>query len=1441
MLLSYIKAIKKRKGLKTFLFKEKGTQLVIGMHPKEDMKHKQGRKSYKVPVSMQRPIFVLLVLGIFYNLQAQPVRKPQFDKWVFPNFCQLDFTGGAPVFSKTGAAYVIESSGCYGDQSGNVLFYSDGVNMYDATHSIMPNGVLWSSAGGRMGPLIIPVIGSSTKYYAFQVDGGSTTFTQPACGPLARFDGLYYHIIDMTLNGGLGDIVAGRKNISLVDSTGESVIGMMHENGKDFWIIVRKAHSNNYYSFLVTQSGVCTTPVISSFTGGIPSNPRGLMTLAPSHDATQIAVSQGSTISGGLLQLFDFESCSGRLSNPTNISNSLRGWYDVAFSPNDSLIYATFTSGGFLNASFFQYERFAGNIPASQNTIGGSIPWGYHPNVLGYLGMRVYGDTLYIANADSSIHILETPNTVGSPGLITHWLHTAPFGSRVSYNFPNYFDYELDFKDISYVAATDTFVCPGDSVNIGNSNCDAPEYSYSWSPSTGLDFDTVPNPWAQPTVTTEYIVTVSWLCFSYEDTITVYAPNFTVSNDTTICIGDSTVLTASGGITYLWSNGDTTASTTVLPSVDTTYFVAITDSFCTITDSIVVSLATSVIADISPLTYSGCAPDTIAFTNSSNGTDYFWDFGNGDTSVLVSPTYIYTASGTYNGSLAAIDSSSCNVTDTVFFVVNISSLTVDAGPNTVICSGDSMVLTASGGISYLWSTGDTTASITVSPSVNTTYYVTGTDGICFTTDSVVVNVPSTVVADISPLTYSGCAPDTIAFTNNSNGTDYFWDFGNGDTSTQVSPTYTYTSAGTFNGSLVATDSSSCNIKDTITFVITISTLSVDAGIDVTICSGDSTVLTVSGGSTYLWDTGDTTASITVSPSVNTTYYVTGTDGICFTTDSVVVNVPSTVVADISPLTYSGCAPAVVIFTNLSNGTDYYWDFGNGDTSTQVSPTYTYALAGIFNGSLVATDTSSCNISDTITFVITLTIVTVDAGPNTTICAGDSTVLTVSGGGTYLWSTGDTTAMITVSPSVNTLYFVTGTDGICGHKDSVLVSLAAAVIADISPLTYSGCAPDTIAFTNNSNGTDYFWDFGNGDTSTQISPTYTYASAGTFNGILIATDSSSCNIKDTVTFVITISTLSIDAGADVTICNGDSTVLTASGGGTYLWSTGDTTASITVSPSSTANYIVTVTDGSCSGSDTAEVTVGQPPSAVTISGTTQLCEGSSITLTVQGAGPYMWSTGDTLASITVSPGSNTSYWVQSTNTCGTSSDTANIVVNQPPVLQVSDDTTISIGETVTLTASGAGSYLWSTGSASTSINVSPEQTATYTVTGTDSLGCSAEASVTVSISIDAFVYVPNVFSVMSDNLENNRLFVFGQNIKSLELIIYDRWGEKVYEASDPSKKMRSDGECCAYGEGWDGTYKNTGKPLNGSVFVFLLKGEFEDGGEFNESGNITFIE
>jgi len=103
-----------------------------------------------------------------------------------------------------------------------------------------------------------------------------------------------------------------------------------------------------------------------------------------------------------------------------------------------------------------------------------------------------------------------------------------------------------------------------------------------------------------------------------------------------------------------------------------------------------------------------------------------------------------------------------------------------------------------------------------------------------------------------------------------------------------------------------------------------------------------------------------------------------------------------------------------------------------------------------------------------------------------------------------------------------------------------------------------------------------------------------------------------------------------------------------------------------------------------------------------------------------------------------------------------------------------------------------------------------------------------------------VYVPNVFSINSSNSENKRLYVFGRGIESLVLMIYDRWGEKVHETSDASPSTRSDGMCCAYGEGWDGTYDNDGKQLNTSVFAYKLKGVFSNGEDFFESGSITLL-
>jgi hypothetical protein len=159
------------------------------------------------------------------------------------------------------------------------------------------------------------------------------------------------------------------------------------------------------------------------------------------------------------------------------------------------------------------------------------------------------------------------------------------------------------------------------------------------------------------------------------------------------------------------------------------------------------------------------------------------------------------------------------------------------------------------------------------------------------------------------------------------------------------------------------------------------------------------------------------------------------------------------------------------------------------------------------------------------------------------------------------------------------------------------------------------------------------------------------------------------------------------------------------------------------------------------------------------------------------------------------------------------------------------------QNITLTASGAESYLWSTGASTASITESPEETTTYTVIGTDAMGCAATESITVEVLGEYNVYLPNVFSPSSDQIDNKKLYVFGTCIDSLELIIFDRWGGVVFETTAADSRTSEDDDCCIFGSGWDGSYKNTGEALNSANFAYIIQGKYRNGESFNKSGNI----
>ena len=372
--------------------------------------------------------------------------------------------------------------------------------------------------------------------------------------------------------------------------------------------------------------------------------------------------------------------------------------------------------------------------------------------------------------------------------------------------------------------------------------------------------------------------------------------NLTASaSPTAICIGNSSILTATGADSYQWNTGETNASITVTPSTNTTYTVTGTSAGCSATTTV------SVIVNSSPNITASASPTAICIGNSSiltaTGADsYQWNTGETSASITVTPSTntTYTVTGTSAGCLA---------TTTVSVIVNSSpNITASASP-TAICIGNSSILTATGADSYQWNTGETSASITVNPSTNTTYTVTGTSAGCSatTTVSVIVNsVIPTISASASPSTICSGSSSTLSANG---GTTYIWSTGSTNQTITVYPTTntTYTVTGTTSG---------CSSSATINVTVNPSPSVTISGSPTTICSDSSATLTANGATTYSWSTGSTNQTITVSPSSTTTYTVTGTSSGCSATATITITVvqcctPVTPCPTAGPVTYNG--------------------------------------------------------------------------------------------------------------------------------------------------------------------------------------------------------------------------------------------------------------------------------------------------------------------------------------------------------------------------------------------------------------------------------------------------------------------------------------------------------------------------------------------------------
>lgn len=626
----------------------------------------------------------------------------------------------------------------------------------------------------------------------------------------------------------------------------------------------------------------------------------------------------------------------------------------------------------------------------------------------------------------------------------------------------------------------------------------------------------------------------------------------------------------------------------------------------------------------------------------------------------------------------------------------INSFTMNASSAT-ICAGSPATLTASGGATtYSWNPGAITGTqVVFSPASTTIYTLTGSTGTCSNTRTTTIVVSGSLSINVN--TASICAGSSATLTA-SGATTYTWNTGSNLSSIVVNPTSTtqYTVSG---------NNGSCSGNKTTTVVVSITpTVTVNSQ---TICNGSNATLTAVGATNYSWNTGATSSVINPNPTSTTVYTVIGTNGTCSNTKTSTVTVNASPTVNVNSA--SICSGGSVTLT-ATGATTYLWNTGATASSIVVSPVSTT------NYTVTGTNVSCSNTKTTSVIVNTTPTVSVN---NATICNGNTANLSASGATTYTWNTGATTNAINPNPTSTTIYTVSGFNGICVNTRTAIV------VVNANPTITANSA--TICSGNNANitaagATTYTWNTGANTSAINVSPIATtiYTVNGTSANGCVGTRTTIVNVNATPTVAVN----------NVTICNGGTATLTASGAATYVWNTGATSANIAVTPTVNTTYTVIGTSNGCTNTKTVSVAIGSALSINIAASNTAICNGNSVNLTASGATTYTWNTGANVSGISVSPTSNTTYTVNGTSGACGGSKTISIVVNSNP-----SATTTQTNVTCNGLANGALNVSPS-GNGPFTINYLPSGPSnlvagTYSVIVTSVNGCSFNTSATIT--------------------------------------------------------------------------------------------------------------
>lgn len=498
-------------------------------------------------------------------------------------------------------------------------------------------------------------------------------------------------------------------------------------------------------------------------------------------------------------------------------------------------------------------------------------------------------------------------------------------------------------------------------------------------------------------------------------------------------------------------------------------------------------------------------------------------------------------------------------------------------------------------------------------------------------DNINIYLPPPTMSVTSPT--AGCTGSAITFTNNTLGAaGYTWSANPAATISAPNGTntnITFATAGLYTITLVANNGTvTASLTKTISVAVQ-PTVALTTSSN-NICSGTTLTLTASGASTYSWSTSATTSTIAVTPTANTTYTVQGNNANCFQVQSVAIN--ATLTPTVSVTNQTICASGTATLT-ASGASTYSWSTGSTSNPLLVSPASNtvYTVIGK-NGICANTKTVSVTIGSSITIVPVAT--------TPTICTGGTVGLSATGATTYTWQPVNLNgSAITVTPGSSTTYTVSGTNSGCNGTSTINVSIISAPALVLTPSSSSVCAGGSSTI-NASGYTTYTWMPGNlnGNSNVFTPPSnQTYTVSGKIGN---------CNGTQTAVInVVNIPTVSITG--NTVICAGKNANLTANGAASYSWSTGPTTSTISVSPSTLTTYVVTGNNSTCSNTAAISVSVNPNPTLAISSSSNPICVGDGVNLTGSGANTYTWSTNTSFNPIYETPTVTTTYTITGT--------------------------------------------------------------------------------------------------------------------------------------------------------------------------------------------------